>query len=116
MAFEVRDVYPPGTVDNTCYFCKASQRDMGQGRKELVIDTMTNIDFEGFLSICESCVLEMGRLIGMISPEQAIDLQFETAQLREDNRAVNEQLNDTLEALSMLRKVDAFTVLSSENE
>lgn len=62
----VLDEYQIGTALNTCYLCKAARRP-----DEKVIDTGIHIDFEGFLAICESCIVEAAGELGLLTRDKA---------------------------------------------
>jgi hypothetical protein len=76
MAVQILDDYPPGTArGNTCYACGAGRRELrdadGALRSERVVDFMQLIDFEGHMMLCEQCVAEAARLLGMVEPIDA---------------------------------------------
>jgi hypothetical protein len=65
MNLQVIVEYGVQTAGGTCYLCKLPRRG-----NEKVIDTGVEIDFEGFLAICESCIRYCNSLLGGVTPEQ----------------------------------------------
>lgn len=74
--FQLRDDYSPYPANPTgaCVLCNAAPRDdfEGTGRRERIVDTGTTRGFpdrtgEGQEEFCESCVVSMGRVVGMAS-------------------------------------------------
>jgi hypothetical protein len=69
MSWSVQAEFVPGTVAETCYKCKMPLRaesPTGLPGHEHALDTGVNIDFEGFLAFCESCIIEAADLLGMV--------------------------------------------------
>jgi hypothetical protein len=102
MAFHVTDQYAPQTIDNSCFFCKAAQRTLFQGRRESVIDCEKLVDFEGWVSICESCVTEMAGLLGMITPIKSNNLKQAVKDAHEETEALAARLVTAEQALKAL--------------
>lgn len=57
----------PAALPSSCIRCPGSTR-------KRYIDTDLHIEFHGAVYICDECVTEMGRLLGMLSADQAEDL------------------------------------------
>lgn len=66
-------VIHPQALPACCIFCPGSVRDR-------YIDTELQIEFHGAVYICDTCILSMGRMIGMISKEQAEILILENTE------------------------------------
>lgn len=93
-----------------CYFCHAAKRSYEAG----VVDFHLQVDvavfdgsaIDGWLQACESCIAEMGRLIGMVDADQADLLRGELALERErraDAEARLDEADKALDALSVYR-------------
>jgi len=96
MAWIIQEDYPIGTPLNSCYICKTGRRYPG----ERLLDPSLNIDFEGWLVICEECIAEAARMLGMISTAQAAKLQD---QLDDAKTAVESYKEDAEEALNVAK-------------
>jgi hypothetical protein len=111
MAVSIRDDYPPGTRGgNTCSCCHSGQRDIrdpktNELRKELVVDLGETVDFEGFIMVCEQCVREAARMLGMIEPTER---DAALADLHEVQRAADEALADRDEARALVESLRAY--------
>lgn len=78
----VCDAFPPNTAaGNTCYRCHASPREQF-GVREKVLDLGISIDFEGGLALCQTCVEEMGRRLGMVPAHVVTELEADLNALR----------------------------------
>lgn len=98
--FTLQDSLPmhPLAIGGACWLCGAGQRHIfdpaiGHERAEVYVNPSRDIDFEGGVFFCESCVTEMGRLVGLVSPHDVDAAQAErdaafemaaTAELRRD--------------------------------
>lgn len=102
-----------GGVGGSCVFCNASKRT--SDRPERIITTSMVTDApevppgvwpEKYLEFCETCVLELGHLIGMIDENQAQELRDKIADLQhglleanDQNSKLQDELSDAVKAL-----------------
>lgn len=92
MHARISPTVPHGAVRNACYLHGGGQRN-----GERFIDTGVHIEGEGFLAICEGCIVYLGKLLGMFSPA---DVQALTDELRDSNDARVEQAQKLVEMRS----------------
>jgi len=97
--------YTPTARGDVCSICGWHQRAVDEtnpnGPKEQVIDTGLFIDFEGSLEICETCVVEMGHMVGMIEEPTATGLKTENAALRRRAAKADKDLAAAREAFTL---------------
>lgn len=86
MPVQILSEYPQGTYTNTCISCRDGRKRYN-GENERVVDFNISVDFEGFYMLCETCVTEAARGLGLESPDVVEHLRNElavaTAELRE---------------------------------
>jgi hypothetical protein len=92
--------YPNGTAFNGCYICRASKRD----DEKFVIDTEREIDFEGFLVVCEKCCADFAAMIDYVPAKRSDALQKTLDGLHTDYKAVLSELDDKNRLLDLLRQ------------
>lgn len=113
-------VIHPQALPATCMFCPGSVRDR-------YIDTDYQIEFHGAVYICDECVVSMGRMIGMLSKEQAEHLIQENTEtssrmfhLQRRQAALEASINDlALAGYDRFRindRGDLFAHLADSNE
>lgn len=73
--FQLAADFKQGTPGNRCYLCQCNQREDRTGARERVVDPNVHIDWEGPLQFCETCVVEMGRLVGMVTEAQIVEAE-----------------------------------------
>jgi hypothetical protein len=89
-----------------CYLCNMSRRP-----DDVVVDLGVEIDTPngmGSLQFCSSCVKHLGRLVGMVSDDEADRLRADLALTLSDLGEVAERAEAAEEALAALRRVDAL--------
>lgn len=112
MAFNLVDDYPQFPRSNqTCSACGAGRRVLDGGRNERIVDLGFPVDVvrndnptgqTTYAYLCESCAVEIGRLLGMATSEETVDLVDHLAEARreladrKDRVAVLENLVDAL--------------------
>jgi hypothetical protein len=109
MGFTLQDTLPlhPMAIGSACWLCGAGGRDVMEPdrtvRKERYVNPDRDIDYEGGVFFCETCVREMGRLVGLVEPTAIVEAQAERDAAFEA-AAVAEQAKDEAEgvALSLL--------------
>lgn len=106
---QLLDRYPIGTAFNVCYRCRAAQRTLADGRRERVVDPYISIDFEGSLMFCESCVVELAGLLGMVLPDVVEDLVAERDEALEAVIRANQRTEDAEALTAALRKFDTMS-------
>lgn len=86
MAWSIRPQFLPG-IDRECRcsMCGSDPRKNMAGEQERVFNSGVVIDFEGFFSICESCLIEGATLLGYIPPEKAKELGKTNRRLGQEN-------------------------------
>ena len=90
-------VETPQALPGSCFFC-------GSASRESYVDTLKQVEFHGAMYICDLCLLDMARLVGLISPE-------ETETLRKNNEKLKEVLFKRDQEIESLRRaVDGLTV------
>jgi hypothetical protein len=103
------ETYLPGTACSACYLCRASQRLIDEGRtqrRELVVDTGRSIDFEGGLALCETCIREMARLVGMVDAGLVIDVEEALIEARSARAAAEAERDEAVATADALRRWD----------
>lgn len=75
---------------NVCYTCGSAQRQIG-GRPESIVDWGIWIEMEGNLQQCETCITGAARKLGLLTEDQASDIQTklfqaEAARARAENK------------------------------
>jgi hypothetical protein len=92
-----------------CSICHCNQRPLYKGDlsgpHERIVRTGINIDFEGEFDICESCITEMGKLVGLGPDDALLDARVANMDLRREL----EETQQSLEAMKL-----ALTTLSQE--
>lgn len=112
MPVTVVDDYPWGTArGNTCYACGAGRREIRDPRtfelrKERVVDLGMQIDFEGYLCICESCTREAARILGMVDDPLAGRYLEQLEAERTTSTAVRAELAEAWGLIDQLRRHD----------
>ena len=114
----VLDHYPHGTAHGVCYRCRTHQRDLGNDVRERTVDLGVDVDFEGRLFLCETCVVEAGHNLGMLTPDEAAVIVYEATQAAE-RAAVAEARVAEAEAVltawrSLQERAEADTPVDSE--
>jgi len=110
MAWTVQNEFVPGTVGMACYVCKCDLRPespTGQDGHEVALDTGIMIDFEGYVALCESCIIEAGHLIGLAEPAKVAALELELEETQFDLLRVMEERNNALTAVEALMRLPA---------
>ncbi len=79
MHARVSPIIPFGAAKQNCYLCNGAPRTRGD-KTERMIDTGVHIEFEGHIALCETCVSYMGKLLGLLTPD---DVEALTDELRE---------------------------------
>lgn len=82
----------PPALPGNCYVCHSADR-------ERWIDWKINIEFHGAFYICDECLIEVGRILGMLTP---VDVQSLEAKLLSQEAKLQEQQ----EELDALRKLN----------
>lgn len=70
MPFFLQPEFPLGTRMNACVTCNADRRPTDR-----LVDLGINIDFEGYLIMCETCAKEIAHLLGWVTDDVAQQLQ-----------------------------------------
>jgi hypothetical protein len=86
----VLERYEDDTARGCCYLCIASPRvfDTPDGpRRERIVDTGVSIDYEGRLAICELCLREMAKLLGMVDGSEIETLRADFRQVLDERDA-----------------------------
>ena len=99
-----------------CTACRAARRqgervvDLGAQLELLTTDYIPGQEFailDGDWQLCETCVAEMGRLIGMETEEKSETLRAELRTAQDALVVAREELAMALDALAYRRKVQA---------
>lgn len=120
MGWTVRYDMPDHTAGgNTCYVCRAGQRQDHKGQMEAMLDPNIHIEFEGWMLICASCIVEAAHDLGLPTEQlrgrlqdqiDALSAKLDTAQIRAD--AAEEALG-AIRRYDLMRDPDAHVMPSS---
>lgn len=101
-----------GGVGGTCALCNASKRHTDRPERIITTDNVTTMMDaepgvwpEQWLEFCETCVVEMGHLLGMKTEQEVEALQAEIVKLSEHATELfrtNAELKERLEAFEKL--------------
>lgn len=103
MHASVTTTVPHHAAENGCYLHGGGQR-----HGDRFIDTGVHIEGEGFLAICESCVQHLGKMLGLITPDEYEELARELA----DANDARVEMAGHMERLS--RRNEALRLLLAE--
>lgn len=104
MAVRIRDDVPQGTArGNGCYACGVGQ---SVRKGEQWVDFEQNIDFEGWLIICSTCVREAAAMLGMVGPGRAVDAEAELSAVQAEADELLAERNEALALVEALRRYD----------
>lgn len=101
---------PTNAAPGVCYFCRSAQRQYTDERfpeYEPFIDLATSIDFEGFVYICSTCVIEIGGLIGMVPAENVSELKKTNRTLGRRNQILEDKLEEAVKAIHAATEAQA---------
>ena len=113
MSWTVQNEFVPGTVGMACYVCKCDLRTespTGQEGHEKALDTGIMIDFEGYVAVCESCIIEAGHLIGLAEPDKVRELEESILDLTASLTVTEEERDNALTAVEALMRLPAPSV------
>lgn len=113
MSWTVQNEFVPGTVGMACYVCKCDLRPESptdQEGHEKALDTGIMIDFEGYVALCESCIIEAGHLIGLAEPGKVRMLEEMILDLTATLAVVEDDRANALAAVEALMKLPAPAV------
>lgn len=101
MPVSIRDDYPAGCANgNSCYACSCSRTG------ELVVDLGVSIDMEGYACLCASCGLEIGKLLGLVEPDAAVEAVAAMHALQATADGLLAERNEALALVAALRRHD----------
>lgn len=81
MAFVERDAYPMHAANGaTCFVCASAQRVIDD-RPERVFEVEYREALDGTPYVCETCLTEVVRMLGMVTPEEWAESQKRIAAL-----------------------------------
>lgn len=107
MAWTVRYDLPTHTAGgNTCYICCAGQRQDHKGQMEAMLDPNRHIEFEGWLVVCSSCIIEAAHELGLPTEQLRGRLQDQIDRLSAKLDEATIRANAAEEALGALRRYD----------
>lgn len=112
--FVIGESYPLGTAKGGDYFTGAAQRDIvvdGVKRREKVLVTPLEIDFEGQLCLSESTVRHMAQLFGMFDHGQVAPVLRANDEFVERIKALSEQLVNAWNEIERLREGKALQTI-----
>lgn len=72
---EIPDFTQQNQAGAKCTFCGQHARDMEDGRRARTFRTPTHIHMEGWIEICEKCIVEAAVKVGMVSTAEAEELE-----------------------------------------
>lgn len=105
MAFHETDRYIPGDIGNACWFCGSGQRS-DLGIKERLFRCDRDIEWEGFVVICEHCASDLAGQLGWMSPDAVAALKAKNNELQKQVKASTRALNASEETVRALRVHD----------
>lgn len=91
----------PPALPGSCYLCAS-------GSRAKYVDLETQVEFHGAMYLCDLCVLELGRLIGMASEKEVTDIQLDNIALQDKKGALERELEATKKVLDGYDDVRAF--------
>lgn len=100
---------PISASPGVCYFCGSSQRQYQDERfpaYEPFIDLATSIDFEGFVYMCSTCLIEIGGLIGMVPQTDVAELKRTNRTLGRRNQILADKLQEAVGTIHTLSAPD----------
>lgn len=117
MPFQILPEFTPGAPGGVCFICKSARR-----QTDRVIDCFVDPDelgwvtptalsgmaFElaaGNLEVCETCITEAGRMLGMETADKVEKAQKVAKDAIAKSVRLEAELKDALEALEYRRKV-----------
>lgn len=117
MPFTLLDDYPPPPLsDHVCVCCGAGRRttfgvtervvDLGI-TVEVVVDGTGTSRFQ-YAYVCETCVRELGRLVGMADTERVAQLETELAEVRDESTARMARIVELEQVIAGYRLVSRF--------
>lgn len=106
MPLSITDTYPLGSAGNACYVCNAAQRTLAGGRVESVVDFGRQIDFEGFLFVCETCITEAAGLLGWIDEATYKNHIVNVATARAERDAAVAERDEAVLVADAIRRYD----------
>lgn len=104
MQARVSKTIPIGSARNNCYLCNRAQRLRGDAL-EPMIATGVHIEWEGELAFCATCIGHMGKMLGLLTPDDVEALAAELTEVLEARVAQEryiEELERRMEALRTL--------------
>lgn len=124
MAVTIHDDYPThlrGGVRgaNTCSACHSGGGRIIKdplartGRPERVVDFSIDIDYEGWLMLCEQCIVEAAVALGMVTPGARDSALMELEQLRVEVETLRSERDEARELFRAIRSYDAHDSLES---
>ena len=81
---------PDWQQDSRTMFCSTSGQPKRKGEP---VYRGSLIDMEGFYDVCQDSALQLGRLAGLVAPEEAVQLAAIVVDLKDQLEAVQAQLN-----------------------
>lgn len=100
-----------GGVGGTCYLCNASKR---TGRTvDRIITTNLEVDYDAepgvwpvkWLEFCETCVTEMGHLLGMKTEDEVKGILYSMDDLLSKNADLEQQLKVNIQVVESFKAV-----------
>lgn len=112
-----------GGVGGSCALCNASKRTTDRPERIVTTNLVTDMEDapagvwpEKYMEFCETCICEMGRLVGMVSENEAQNLVAQIEQQDLDKMALRDEIEqlklDLKDAVSALKFVPTPTVAS----
>ena len=80
----------PSALPANCFLCN------GFSNRKYFIDTSFSIEFHGAVYICNECLTEMARMVGLVTPEDIEKIRKQNLELLETTRELREK-NGVLE-------------------
>ena len=102
-----------------CTLCGCAQRELPSPTPQPLLERLVDLQMSfmpnqaldaGFLPepavFCESCIVELGRMVGMCTPAEGEVLRFNASALHEVNQRLGNRVTDLEMAISALRRAD----------
>lgn len=114
-----------GGVGGTCALCNASKRTTDRPERIITTNLITDMENappgvwpEKFMEFCETCITEMGQMVGMLSERQALALASELEQAQLDQMDLRDQVEqlkiDLQDAVAALRFAPQVTAVAKK--
>lgn len=103
---KLRDEFiaPAPLIGHICFRCNLAKKPTDAG----VLDMERHIEFEGWVFLCQNCVIEAASLFGLMSTRQGESLKDQNRRLADRVSDLEMRCNVAEEALDALRRYETL--------